>query len=63
MAKDTSVAPRLSPGSVDFNKLHDACRAGKSAKEAVETATIGRVNVKREAAETAAAVAPAVDKA
>jgi hypothetical protein len=38
MAEHTEVAPLLPPASVDFNALHDACVAGKSAEEAVEAA-------------------------
>ncbi len=38
--KHLAAAPSLPPASVDFNKLHEACLAGKSDAAAVKAAVI-----------------------
>lgn len=38
--KDTEVAPPTPPACVDFNKLHDACKAGKDHDAALAAAII-----------------------
>lgn len=40
MANHLAEAPMLPPASVDFNALHDACRAGAKAEKALEQAII-----------------------
>lgn len=40
MSKNTEAAPQLPPASVDFNKLHAECRAGRSAETALKNAVI-----------------------
>lgn len=54
MANHTEVAPQLPPASVDFNALHDACRAGASQEEAIDASVF---------AETLAAPAPGTEPA
>lgn len=41
MAKDTPAAPSLPPASVDFNKLHQECKAGRKPETALKNAVIG----------------------
>ena len=40
MTKHTEAAPLLPPASVDFNKLHDAMRAGTDGDKAVEVSVV-----------------------
>lgn len=40
MAKHTEAAPKLPPASIDFNALHEACRKGKAAANALNDALI-----------------------
>jgi hypothetical protein len=53
MAKHTEAAPQLPPASVDFNALHEACRAGDEPQKALKAAVI---------AETAPEPAPGSDE-
>lgn len=39
--KDTEAAPALPPVSVDFNKLHDQCKAGQKPEAAAKAAIFG----------------------
>ena len=41
MAKDTEEAPALPPASIDFNKLHAECKAGRKPETALKNAVIG----------------------
>ena len=59
MANHTDAAPSLPPASIDFNKLHDQCRAGRKPDTALDNALVKETLAEPPAAPPAA---PAADE-